>query len=114
MDHVALGEFRGEGSRDLGDDARRMCVSATATPSAASAGVGACFSLRSRATTAPTWPLGAPPAPATVFFTVAGAGCAVARPPRRAADTSTPPGRPPTAAGCPLFWEEPRSSATAG
>src|SRR5204862_423734 len=51
LDHDAVGQFRGEASRDLGDHARRMCVSATATPSAASAGVGACFSLRSRAAT---------------------------------------------------------------
>src|SRR5256885_11160869 len=77
LDHDAVGQFRGEASRDLGDHARRMCVSATATPSAASAGVGACFSLRSRATTAPTWPLGAPPAPATVSFPVAAAACAL-------------------------------------
>src|SRR5438093_473918 len=45
VDHDAVGLFRGEASADLGDHARRMWVSATATPSAASAGVGACFSL---------------------------------------------------------------------
>jgi len=47
-----------------------MCVSATATPSAASAGRGASRSRSSRATTAPTCALGAAPAPVTVFFTV--------------------------------------------
>src|SRR2546425_6424937 len=65
-----------------------MCVSATATPSAASDGVGARVSLRSRATTAPTCALGAPPAPATVFFTVAGGYSAISRPACSAASST--------------------------
>src|SRR3989475_11663489 len=91
LDHHAIGLLRGQPARDPRDHDRRMCVSATATPSAASAGLGASLSRSSRATMRPTCALGAPPAPTTVFLIVAGGGPALLGPRRAAAARRAPP-----------------------
>src|SRR5207248_11401837 len=80
----------GEATGDLGDHVRRMYVSATATPAAASAGCGASLSRSRRATTRPICAFGAPPAPTTVFLIVAGAYSAMATPACSAASSTTP------------------------
>src|SRR5437763_1019804 len=90
VDHHAIRLLGGEATGDLGDHVRRMYVSATATPSAASAGCGASLSRSRRATTRPICAFGAPPAPTTVFLIVAGAYSAMATPACSAASSTTP------------------------
>src|SRR5204862_7112024 len=104
LDHHAIGLLRGEPTRDVRNHDRRMCVSATATPSAASAGLGACLSRSSRATTLPTCALAAPPAPATSFLMVAGAYSAIATPACSAARSTTPRAWPSTSVVCTFLW----------
>src|SRR2546429_7200101 len=104
LDHHAIGLLRGQPARDPRDHDRRMCVSATATPSAASAGLGASLSRSSRATMRPTCALGAPPAPTTVFLMVAGAYSAIVSPACAAARRTTPRAWPSTRVVCTFLW----------
>src|SRR2546429_7509722 len=106
LDHHAIGLLRGQPARDPGDHDRRMCVSATATPSAASAGLGASLSRSSRATMRPTCALGAPPAPTTVFLMVAGAYSAIVSPACAAARRTTPRAWPSTRVVCTFLWQK--------
>src|SRR2546425_5838461 len=104
LDHHAIGLLRGQPARDPRDHDRRMCVSATATPSAASAGLGASLSRSSRATMRPTCALGAPPAPTTVFLMVAGGCSATLSPPPSAPRGTTPPARARPRGGVTVFF----------
>src|SRR2546425_9306060 len=104
LDHHAIGLLRGQPARAPRDHDRRMCVSATATPSAASAGLGASLSRSSRATMRPTCALGAPPAPTTVFLMVAGAYSAIVSPACAAARRTTPRACPSTRVVCTFLW----------
>src|ERR1051326_2410666 len=104
VDHHPIRLLGGETTGDLGDHVRRMYVSATATPSAASAGWGAALSRSSRATTRPICALGAAPAPATVFLMVAGAYSAIASPACSAASSTTPRAWPSTSVVRTFRW----------